>query len=34
MQADKIIDSRAGIVIDQCHKETYTPFESFPAPRP
>jgi hypothetical protein len=30
MQADKIIDSRAGIVIDQCHKETYTPFESFP----
>jgi hypothetical protein len=33
MQADKIIDSRAGIVIDQCHKETYTPFESFPAPK-
>ena len=31
MQGDKIIDSRAGIVIDQCHKETYTPFESFPA---
>ena len=30
MQGDKIIDSRAGIVIDQCHKETYTPFESFP----
>jgi hypothetical protein len=31
MQGEKIIDSRAGIVIDQCHKETYTPFESFPA---
>lgn len=31
MQGDKIIDSRAGIVLDQCHKETYTPFESFPA---
>ena len=27
IQGDKIIDSRAGIVIDQCHKETYTPFE-------
>lgn len=31
MQGDKVIDSRAGIVIDQCHKETYTPLESFPA---
>jgi hypothetical protein len=31
MQGDKIIDTRAGIVLDQCHKETYTPFESFPA---
>jgi hypothetical protein len=27
IQADKIIDQRAGIVIDQCYKETYTPFE-------
>jgi hypothetical protein len=27
IQGDKIIDSRAGIVIDQCHKETYTPLE-------
>ena len=25
IQDDKIIDSRGGIVIDQCHKETYTP---------
>jgi hypothetical protein len=32
MQGEKIIDSRAGIVLDQCHKETYTPFESFPPP--
>jgi hypothetical protein len=30
MQGEKVIDSRAGIVIDQCHKEIYTPFESFP----
>jgi hypothetical protein len=27
IQGDKVIDSRAGIVIDQCHKETYTPFD-------
>jgi hypothetical protein len=27
IQSDKIIDQRAGIVIDQCHKETYTPLE-------
>lgn len=27
MQADKVIDWRAGIVVDQCHKETFTPFE-------
>jgi hypothetical protein len=33
MQGEKIIDSRAGVVMDQCHKETYTPFESFPAPK-
>ena len=23
----EIIDSRAGILIDQCHKEAYTPFD-------
>ncbi len=27
IQSDKIIDQRAGIVMDQCHKETYTPLE-------
>jgi hypothetical protein len=27
IQADKIIDSRVGIIMDQCHKETFTPFE-------
>ena len=27
IQADKIIDQRAGIVIDQCYKETYSPLE-------
>jgi hypothetical protein len=27
IQGDKVIDQRAGIVIDQCYKETYTPFE-------
>jgi hypothetical protein len=27
IQADKIIDQRAGIVIDQCYKESYTPLE-------
>ena len=27
IQADKIIDQRAGILIDQCHKETFTPLE-------
>ena len=26
IQGDKVIDQRAGIVIDGCHKETYTPF--------
>ena len=31
IQADKIIDQRAGIVIDQCYKETYTPLEISPA---
>ena len=28
IQDDKIIDSRGGIVIDQCHKETYTPLQT------
>jgi hypothetical protein len=23
----KVIESRSGVLIDQCHKETYTPFE-------
>ena len=27
IQDDKVIDSRGGIVIDHCHKETYTPLE-------
>jgi hypothetical protein len=27
IQGDKIIDSRAGVVIDGCHRETYTPLE-------
>ena len=31
IQADKIIDQRAGVVIDQCYKETYTPLD-IPAP--
>ena len=31
IQADKIIDQRAGVVIDQCYKETYTPLD-MPAP--
>jgi hypothetical protein len=35
IQDNKIIDQRAGIVIDQCHKETYTPLETAtPAPVP
>jgi hypothetical protein len=28
IQGDKIIDQRVGIVIDGCHKETYTPFQT------
>jgi hypothetical protein len=28
IQGDKVIDWRGGIVIDQCHKETYTPLET------
>ena len=31
IQDDKLIDARAGVMMDQCHKETYTTFESFPA---
>jgi hypothetical protein len=27
IQGDKIIDSREGIVIDQCYKQTYTPLD-------
>jgi hypothetical protein len=27
IQGDKIIDSREGIVIDQCYKQSYTPFD-------
>jgi hypothetical protein len=30
IQADKVIDWRSGIVIDQCHKESYTPFDVAP----
>jgi hypothetical protein len=33
IQSDKVIDQRAGIVMDQCHKEAYTPLE-IPAPAP
>src|SRR5215470_10262268 len=28
IQNDKIIDSRIGIVLDQCYKQTYTPLET------
>jgi hypothetical protein len=28
IQGDKIIDSRAGIVLDQCYKQTYAPLET------
>ncbi len=35
IQDNKIVDQRAGVVIDQCHKETYTPLDmSPPAPAP
>jgi hypothetical protein len=27
IQGNKIIDSRVGILLDQCHKAAYTPFE-------
>ncbi|MFL6798314.1 MAG: hypothetical protein ACJ8F3_12970 [Xanthobacteraceae bacterium] len=34
IQNDKIIDFRAAVVIDQCHKETYTPFDSTVTKKP
>jgi hypothetical protein len=35
IQGDKIVDSRVGVVIDQCYKETFEPFvlPSPPAPK-
>lgn len=33
IQGDKVIDQREGIMIDGCHKESYTPFEA-PPPAP
>jgi hypothetical protein len=27
IQGDKIVDSRGGVLIDRCHKETYSPFD-------
>jgi hypothetical protein len=34
IQGDKIVDSRMRVVIDQCHKETFQPFDlAAPAPR-
>ncbi len=30
IQDGKIIDTRVGILIDQCHKEAYTPFDISP----
>jgi hypothetical protein len=32
IQGDKIIDSRIGIVIDQCYKQTFEPFDLPPPP--
>ncbi len=31
IQADKVIDSRAGVIADQCYKQNYFPFEITPA---
>ncbi len=28
IQGEKIIDTRAGVVLDQCYKQTYTPLET------
>jgi len=33
IQNDKIIDTRVGILLDQCHKEAYTPFEISSPPK-
>jgi hypothetical protein len=34
LQGDKIVDSRVGVVIDQCYKETFEPFVLPPPPAP
>jgi hypothetical protein len=34
IQGDKIVDSRIGVVIDQCYKETFEPFDLPPPPAP
>ena len=34
IQGDKIIDLRIGIVIDQCYKQTFEPFDLPPPPTP
>jgi hypothetical protein len=34
IQGDKIIDSRIGIVIDQCYKQTFEPFDLSPPAAP
>jgi hypothetical protein len=34
IQGDKIVDSRVGVVIDQCYKETFEPFDLLPPPAP
>jgi hypothetical protein len=34
IQNDSVIDWRAAVVIDQCHKESYTPLEPLPAVAP
>jgi hypothetical protein len=34
IQGDKIVDSRVGVVIDQCYKETFEPFDLPPPPAP
>jgi hypothetical protein len=34
IQGDKIIDSRIGIVIDQCYKQTFEPFDLPPPSAP
>jgi len=32
IQADKVIDSRAGVIVDQCYKQDYFPFDTSPPP--